>query len=213
MGRYFPIFLDLQGRPVVVIGGGQVALGKVRGLLEAGAQVTVISPELAPQLAHLTEQGLVRHIARPYQPGDLRGYALAFVATDDPTVNARVAQEGRELGVWVNAVDDPAHCDFIMPAVVRKGDITVAVSTGGGSPAVARRLREELERFLGDEFALMLEVAAEVRRHLRDQGIHVDPETWNRALDDGLLDLLRQGRREEAKARLLAALTDPRPEH
>jgi len=206
VARYYPVFLDLEGRPVVVIGGGRVALGKVRGLLEAGAQVTVISPDLVPELAQLAQGGQIRHLPRPYQPGDLRGYVLAFVATDDRAVNGQVAEEGRRLGVWVNAVDDPAHCDFIMPAVVRRGDITVAVSTGGGSPAVARRIREELERFLGDEFALLLEVAAEVRRHLREQGISVDPETWNRALDEGLLELLRHGRRQEAKERLLRAL-------
>jgi precorrin-2 dehydrogenase/sirohydrochlorin ferrochelatase len=139
-------------------------------------------------------------------PGDLRGYALAFVATDDRSINAQVAQEGRKLGVWVNAVDDPANCDFIMPAVVRKGGITVAISTGGGSPAMARKLREELERFLSDELASMLELAAQVRQHLREKGIFVDAETWNRALDRELLELLKRGLREEARTRLLTTL-------
>ncbi len=206
MRRYYPIFLDLRGRPVVVIGGGQVALGKVQGLLEAEAQVTVVSPELHPTLAQLAKEGKIRHLARPYMPGDLRGYVLAFVATDDRSINAQVAQEGRALGVWVNAVDDPPNCDFIMPAVVRKGGITVAISTGGGSPAVARKLREEMERFLSDELASMLEVAAEVRQHLREKSIFVDAEAWNRALDQELLELLRRGLREEAKARLLTTL-------
>lgn len=203
---YYPVFLDLQGRPVVVIGGGTVALGKVKGLLEAGAQVTVISPELHPEVAELAAQGRVRHLAREYRPGDLEGYHLAFVATDDRSVNAQVAREGKERRVWVNAVDDPPNCDFIMPAVLRKGSITIAISTGGGSPAAARKLREELERLLGDEYALMLEVASEVRQELRSRGIMVDPETWNRALDDDLMSLLRQGRREEAKERLRRSL-------
>jgi precorrin-2 dehydrogenase/sirohydrochlorin ferrochelatase len=204
--RYYPVFLDLRGRPVVVIGGGQVALGKVQGLLDAEAQVTVVSPELHPTLAQLAQEGKIRHLARPYMPGDLRGYALAFVATDDRSINAQVAQEGRKLGVWVNAVDDPANCDFIMPAVVRKGGITVAISTGGGSPAMARKLREELERFLSDELASMLELAAQVRQHLREKGIFVDAETWNRALDRELLELLKRGLREEARTRLLTTL-------
>jgi precorrin-2 dehydrogenase/sirohydrochlorin ferrochelatase len=117
-----------------------------------------------------------------------------------------VAREGKERRVWVNAVDDPPNCDFIMPAVVRKGNITIAISTGGGSPAAARKLREELERLLGDEYALMLEVASEVRQELRSRGLMVDPETWNRALDETLLSLLRQGRREEARERLRRSL-------
>jgi len=204
--RYYPVFLDVRGKPVVVIGGGVVAYGKVRGLLEAGAQVTVVSPHLEPGLADLATHGKIKHIPRPYQPGDLQGFVLAFVATDDPSINREVAQEGRQRGVWVNAVDDPANCDFIMPAIVRKGNITVAISTGGASPAAARKLREELERLLGDEYSLMLEVAAEARDHLRAQGIQVDPDSWNRALNESLLDLLRQGRRQEAKEYLLATL-------
>ena len=203
---YYPVYLDLRGRPVVVIGGGTIALGKVRGLLEAGARVTVVSPQLHPELAALVTAGQVRYLAREYRPGDLEGYQLAFVATDDRSVNARVAQEGKERRVWVNAVDDPPNCDFIMPAIVRKGNITIAISTGGGSPAAARKLREELERLLGDEYALMLEVASQVRQELRAQGIVVDAEAWNRALDDGLLALLRQGRRQEARERLRRSL-------
>jgi len=203
---YYPVYLDLRDRPVVVIGGGTVALGKVKGLLEAGARVTVVSPELHPELAALARDGRVRHLPREYRPGDLEGYVLAFVATDDRAVNAQVAREGKERRVWVNAVDDPPNCDFIMPAVVRKGNITIAISTGGGSPAAARKLREELERLLGDEYALMLEVASEVRQELRSRGLMVDPETWNRALDETLLSLLRQGRREEARERLRRSL-------
>jgi len=203
---YYPVYLDLRGRPVVVIGGGTVALGKVRGLLEAGARVTVISPELHPELAELASRGELHYLPREYQPGDLEGYVLAFVATDDRSVNAQVAREGKERRVWVNAVDDPPNCDFIMPAIVRKGNITIAISTGGGSPAAARKLREELERMLGDEYALMLDVASEVRQELRARGIMPDPEVWNRALDETLLSLLREGRREEAKERLRRSL-------
>lgn len=206
VGRYYPVFLDLAGRPVVVIGGGQVALGKVKGLLEVGAEVTVISPELEPELAALADQGQLRHIPRPYQPGDLEGYVLAFVATDDRAVNARVAQEGKQRRVWVNAVDDPPNCDFIMPSIVRRGNLTVAISTGGGSPAAARKIREELERFFSEDWVQMLDLATEVRQELRSQGIFVDPEVWNRALDDELRALLRQDKYQEARERLLRSL-------
>src|SRR3972149_7822032 len=171
--RYPRVFLDRPGKPVVVIGGGEVALRKVEALLDAGAEVTLVSPALHPGLEPLVAAGKVRHIARPYQPGDVEGYALVIVGTDDRSANEPVAREGRERGVWVNAVDAPPNCDFIMPGVVARGDLIVAVSTSGGSPAMARKMREELEAFLTEAYGLMLELAREVRRGLRGQGLTV----------------------------------------
>ena len=207
--RYYPVFLDIAGKPVVVIGGGEIAVQKVKGLLDAGALVTLVSPTLHPDLVPLAAQGRIEHVAREYAPGDLEGYFLAFVGTDDRAINDIVAREGKERGVLVNAVDDPANCDFIMPAVVRRGDLIVAVSTSGGSPAMARRMREELEAFLTEEYALMLELAAEVRRELRDRDLTVDPDIWNAALDTEMKRLLGDGRRDEAKQRLLRSLLEP----
>ena len=207
--RYYPVFLDIAGKPAVVIGGGQVALRKVEGLLDAGAHVTVISPALHPDLEALVTAGRVRHIAREYSPGDLEGCLLAFVGTDDRSVNAAVAREGKQRGVWVNAVDDPANCDFIMPGIVRRGDIILAVSTSGGSPAMARKLREDLEQFLTEEYALMLDLVAQVRRELCDRGVKVEPEVWNAALDAEVKRLLSQGHLDEAKQRLLRSLLEP----
>lgn len=205
--RYYPIFLDLQGRSAVVIGGGEVAWRKVEGLLEAGATVTIISPDLHPELETLKQQGSIHHDQRKYQPGDLTGFLLAFVATNDSELNRIVAEEGKRLGVLVNAVDDPINCDFVMPAIVRRGNLTLAVSTGGGSPAAARKVREDLEAFLTEDYALMLDLATEVRQELRERDVMIDAETWNRALDEELRALLAGGRRHEAKDRLLAALT------
>ena len=207
--RYYPVFLDIAGKPAVVIGGGQVALRKVEGLLDAGAHVTVISPALHPDLEALVAAGRVRHIAREYSPGDLEGCLLAFVGTDDRSVNAAVAREGKQRGVWVNAVDDPANCDFIMPGIVRRGDIILAVSTSGGSPAMARKLREDLEQFLTEEYALMLDLVAQVRRELCDRGVKVEPDVWNAALDAEVKRLLSQGHLDEAKQRLLRSLLEP----
>jgi precorrin-2 dehydrogenase/sirohydrochlorin ferrochelatase len=204
--RYYPVFLDVAGKPVVVIGGGEVALQKVRGLLDAGARVTIVSPQLHPELERIAGEGLVTHLRREYRRGDLKGSFLAFVGTDDRSVNAVVAREGKERGVLVNAVDDPPNCDFIMPGVVQRGDLIVAVSTSGGSPAMARRMREELEQFLTEDYALMLDLAAEVRRELRERDLAVSAETWNAALDSEIKRLLSEGRRQEAKDRLLKAL-------
>jgi siroheme synthase-like protein len=207
--RYYPVFLDIAGKPVVVIGGGNIAHQKLVGLLNAGAEVTVISPELNPEMGALSTEGRFRHIVRDFEPGDIEGYVLAFVATDDRSVNATVAAEGKERRVWVNAVDDPPYCDFIMPGIAQQGDLIVAISTSGRSPAMARKMREELEEFLTEDFALMLDLAAEVRTELRDKGVLVDAETWNKALDADLRQLLAVGKRAEARERLMRSLSEP----
>jgi len=203
---YYPVFLEMKGRPCVVVGGGTVAERKVEGLLGAGARVTVISPELTPALATLKEEGRLHHVARLYREGDLEGYEVAVVATDDGAINAEVAAEGRRHRVWVNAVDDPPNCDFILPSVIRRGDIVIAASTGGASPALARRLREELEAFLSEDYGPLADLLQEVRQELRSRGIVVEPEAWQRAIDGRLRSLLAQRRRARAKAYLLASL-------
>lgn len=207
--RYYPVFLDLAGKPVVVIGGGKIAHQKMENLLKAGAQVTVVSPDLSEEMTDLAAEAHFRHVKRDYEPGDLEGYILAFVATDDRSVNATVAREGKERGVWVNAVDDPPYCDFIMPGIAQRGDLIVAISTSGRSPAMARKLREELQEFLTEDYALMLELAAETRAELREKDVLVDADVWNLALDADLRRLLSEGRRDEAKERLLRALAQP----
>ena len=207
--RYYPVFLDIAGKPVIVIGGGNIAHQKVVGLLKASAELTVVSPDLNQEMASLAAGGRFRHVERDYEPGDLEGYLLAFVATDDRSVNATVAAEGKERRVWVNAVDDPPYCDFIMPGIAQQGNLIVAVSTSGTSPAMARKMREEIETFLTEDYALMLELAAEVRAELREKGMLVDSEVWNKALDSDLRRLLAEGKRAEAKERLLRSLSEP----
>jgi len=216
--RYYPVFLDIAGKPAVVIGGGHIALQKVQGLLDAGADVTVVSPELLPELQDLVSKGRLSHVPRGYQPGDLEGFALAFVATDDRSVNAEVTKEARERRVLVNAVDDPPNCDFIMPSIVRKGDLIVAISTSGGSPAMARKFREQVEEFFSEEDAGLLALASEVRREFRDNGLAVGDcprcgrgpnDLWNAALDASVKRLLSEGRRDEAKELLVRRLLAP----
>jgi siroheme synthase-like protein len=202
----YPLMLDLVGRPCLVVGGGAVAQRKVEGLVEAGARVTVVSPCLTERLLRLATDAQLRWRPRAYVPGDVDGFALTLVATDDPAVNAAVAGECRERGVLVNCADDPEHCSFILPSVLKRGALTVAVSTGGTSPTMARLVREELEQLLPSDVAALTEVMGEVRRALRDEGISLAAERWREALDDKLRRLVGAGRIDEARTRLLERL-------
>jgi siroheme synthase-like protein len=203
---YYPVLLDLAGRRCVMVGGGIVAQRRVEGLLAAGARVTVISPRLTRALAALTAEGRFDHEAREYREGDLTGADLAFVATDSGEVNAAAAREAGERGVWINAADDPARCTFILPALVRRGDLTVAVATGGSSPALARAIREELETYLTDDYATLASIAAEARREVRAAGRPVTADAWRRALGPDVRRLIVERGRDDAKQRLLELL-------
>ena len=203
---YYPIFLELRDRRCLVIGGGREAQRKVAGLLAAGGDVTVVSPKLTRELQRLLAEGEIALEQRAYRDGDLEGYDVCMVATDDGAVNAQVAAEGKRRRVWVNAADDPKNCDFILPAVIRRGSVTLAASTGGASPALARRLREELEAYLTEEMPALAELLAEVRSDLRPRGIAPDADVWQEAIDEELRVLLAQRKYKQAKARLLQSL-------
>ena len=205
MAPPFPVLLDLRGRGCVVIGGGLVAERRVASLLTAGAAVTVVSPRVTAALVADAAAGRLRHVARIFEPADLDGATLAFTATDDGRVNAEVAREGRARGVWVNAADDPAHCDFLLPAVVRRGPLVVAVGTGGRSPALARAIREELEAWLTDDHATL---AGDVRAELHGQGLRATAEAWRAALGAEVRALIAAGRPEDARARMRGRLLE-----
>jgi precorrin-2 dehydrogenase / sirohydrochlorin ferrochelatase len=175
----FPIFLDLAGRVVVVVGGGAVGMRKLATLLEAGAAVRLIDPRLPPNLPPD-----VTHLAEPYRAQHLDGAALVF-ACANPEVNAQVVADARARGVWVNAATSPAEGDFALPAVVRCGDLTLAVSTSGASPALARRIREKLESEFDAAFAEWVRVLAEVRAEVLAT---VADEVRRRELLDGFAD-------------------------
>jgi len=156
----------MQARQTVVTGGGYVAARKVEGLLAAGAQVKVISPILIPELQTLADSGVITFTSRAYQDGDLEGAYLAIAATDEAAVNHAVWAEAMKRGCLVNVVDDPEHSTFILPAVLQRGDMSVAISTGGGSPALARRLRERMEGMIGPEYGTLTEIMAALRPEL-----------------------------------------------
>ncbi len=169
---HFPVFLNLEGRRCVVIGGGKVAERKVLSLLEAGASVTVISPELTEVLQDLSSRGVIEHLPRGYREGDLKGACIAIAATPDAGLNRRVSEENP--GVPLNVVDSPELCSFIVPSVVRRGLLSIAVSTSGASPALSRSIREELEELYPEDLGGFLDELARTRRALTASGLAGD---------------------------------------
>jgi uroporphyrin-III C-methyltransferase/precorrin-2 dehydrogenase/sirohydrochlorin ferrochelatase len=166
-GWVHPIFIDLTEQPVVVIGGGAVAERKIEILTESGARVTVVSPEVTDLVARWGEAGRIAVERRAYRTGDLHGAKLAYAATSDRGVNQAVREEARNEGIWLNVIDQPDLCDFITPALVRRGDLTIAVSTNGRCPALSKKIREELERRYGPEYAGTVERLGELRDRAR----------------------------------------------
>ncbi|MFQ5667684.1 MAG: bifunctional precorrin-2 dehydrogenase/sirohydrochlorin ferrochelatase [Candidatus Binatia bacterium] len=167
--KYYPIFLRVAGRPCLVIGGGKVAERKAESLLKAGAVVTVISPELTPPLAAWAAAHRVTHHSRRYTTGDLRGCFVAYAATNDTALHGLIARDARAAGVLLNVADCPELCDFIAPAVLDHGDLIIATSTSGASPALAKRIRRDLEEMLGPEYGLALELLRRLRERLTQQ--------------------------------------------
>ena len=203
---YFPIYLEMSGRRCLVIGGGTVAERKAAALLDAGAEVTVLSPDVTEMIAYWLKQNAISVMPRHYQAGDLARFDLVFVATDDAQVNAAVYREGRSYGIWVNSADDPARCDFILPSVLRRGELTVAVSTAGHSPALARTIREDLELYFTPEYESLAALAAEVRNELLQRSVSVPFEAWRRALSGDVRQFLMRGDYMRAKNQLLYEL-------
>lgn len=200
----YPVNLVVDGRPCLVVGGGRIATGKVRGLREAGALVTVIAPEIDPAIAGQDGVAIER---RAYRRGDVAGYWFVVAATGDPEVNQSVYDDGEAAGVWVNAADDPARCSAILPARIRQGRLMVTISTGGHSPAVASWLKERLAGELGPEYDQLIGLLGEARKEVQAQGLATEELDWRRALDSGILDLVRAGRLDAAKERLRACLS------
>ncbi|MHB1987746.1 MAG: precorrin-2 dehydrogenase/sirohydrochlorin ferrochelatase family protein [Acidimicrobiales bacterium] len=192
----FHLALRLDGQRCLVVGGGLVGARKAQALAVCGGVVTVVAPEICPQLEHLG----VKIERRPYQPSDLDGCRLAVAATGDAAVDRRVYGDAREKGVLVNAADDPAACEYIVPAVIRAGPVSVAVSTGGLSPYLAGWLKQRIAGELEPEVAELALMVGECRAALRAAGHAPGRADWAGLVDRGLWPLLRAGRRAKADA-------------
>ena len=208
MPSYYPVFLNLTGKRCVIFGGGSIAEGKISKLKETGAQVTIISPEATPAIQKLAQTGVVEWNVREYRSGDLEGAFLGIAATDKRQVNQQIFNEAEQLGVVLNVVDDPALCAFIAPSIVERGPVTVAISTGGTSPALARKLRETLADDDALEWADLAHVLSKARNNIKKQGVSVDPQRWQCCLTPELLNLAQSGQEEEALEHLMSSLLD-----
>ncbi|HET6385932.1 MAG TPA: bifunctional precorrin-2 dehydrogenase/sirohydrochlorin ferrochelatase [Armatimonadota bacterium] len=209
--RPYPVALNLEGARCVIVGGGSVALRKARGLLAAGALVTVIAPDASDEMKNLAvSDGRMEWFSRSFEPDDVRGARLVFACSDSAEVNAQVAAAGREAGALVNRADDPLDCDFMGMSVVTRGSLTIAVSTGSDSPAFARWMRGELERQFGPEYGEFLTMLASLRSEVLEQIPAEDrSRMWDAALRSDAFALWQAGKRDEAVQTLRTILLGP----
>ncbi|HFD81509.1 MAG TPA: uroporphyrinogen-III C-methyltransferase [Gammaproteobacteria bacterium] len=207
---FFPIFMDLRGRDCLVVGGGKVAARKV-GLLEsAGAQLTVVAPQLCPELASLAGEGRIAHQARDFDDADIDGKALIVAATDDAAVNRRVSELAQARGLPVNVVDQPQLCSFIMPSIIDRSPVQVAVSTGGSSPVLARLLRARLESYVPAAYGRLAQLVAGFRERVKERFASGEQrrQFWEKVLQGEVAELLFAGRDEAAAEVLEKALEE-----
>jgi precorrin-2 dehydrogenase/sirohydrochlorin ferrochelatase len=188
----------LTGRRCVIIGGGQIAEGKISKLLDSGAKIIVISPDATQGIRSFAERGQIELDLRKYQEGDLQGAFLVIAATNDRVVNQEIFEEAEKQGILLNAVDDMPRCSFIAPSIVEKGPVTVAISTGGASPALARKLRENMEVSSALDWADATGVLSKARQIIKDEQIAVDPQRWQCCMTDELLTMIQAGHENEA---------------
>jgi precorrin-2 dehydrogenase/sirohydrochlorin ferrochelatase len=192
---YYPICLNITNKRCVIVGGGEVGARKAEGLIICGARVVVLSRKLSPPLQNMKREGRIDHVEADYESSYLSGAFMVIGATDHAEVNKIIAADARALGIMVNIADDPWRCDFTLPAVVRQGDLVIAVSTGGKSPALAGKLRAELEVSFGQEYATLLDIMGKVREERLARGCSAaeNKTIFTELVNSGLLDRIRAG--------------------
>ena len=197
---WYPIFIDVEDHEVVIIGGGEVCARKAETMMRYGARVTIVSPKFTPEIEGWAKDGKLTLRRKRYEPGDLDGANIVIASTDDTAVNEQIAADCRRRRIPVNVVDVTPLCEFIVPAIIDKGSVTLAVSTGGKSPALARTLKEDLQRLIGPEYTEVNDLLGT----LRESAKRVLPTDVDRKrffdgiIAKGILDMLREGRRREA---------------
>ncbi len=201
---YYPIFLQLQGETALVVGGGSVARRKVETLLEYGASVKIVSRALCPKLERLVEKQEIRFLGEEFRETFLEGIFLVIAATDEKELNHKISRAARARGLLINAVDQPADCNFIVPSIVNRGNLQIAISTSGKSPAMAKQIRKDLEGCYGVEYESFLALMGRIREELLPMGFSQKENgaIFQRIIDAGLLDIIARGDTEEAETML-----------
>ncbi len=209
MPEYYPVYLNLAGKRCVILGGGAIAQGKLAALRDAGASITVISPQSTDGIKRAAQRGHITLLRREYRPGDLEGAFIAIAATNVWHVNRQIYEEAEERGVLLNVVDDPDQCTFIAPSIVRRDPITLAISTGGASPALARKMRETLSENKALQWADLANVLTQARRVIKEKRTVIDPTRWQCVITEDLLEMARNGPEDQAVAMVLEQLLNP----
>jgi precorrin-2 dehydrogenase / sirohydrochlorin ferrochelatase len=206
--KYYPVNLDIRNRSCLVVGGGAVATRKVQGLLDCGARVTVVSPRASDPILAMVRQNRLQYRQRPYQAADLETVFLVIGATDDETTNRRIASDAEALNLLCNIADRPQVCNFILPAVVHRGDLIIAVSTSGASPALAKNVRRELERQYGPEYADLLRLMAAIRKRLlsTEHAPEAHKPLFEQLIRKGLPELVKRRQHREIRDLLRTVL-------
>jgi len=206
--RYYPVSLDIKNRKCLVVGGGSVGTRKVKTLLECGAKVTVVSPGVSGQLLELANNGLIVLEKRPYREADLDGMFLVIGTTDDEELNRQISIDAEKLNMLCNIADSPEVCNFILPSIVNRGDLTISISTSGKSPALAKKLRIELEEKFGNEYAEFLRLMGAIRKKLLSQKHEPEPHKhlFEQLISRSLLDMIRGNRKDEIDSLLCEVL-------
>ncbi len=196
---YYPVNLDIRNRKCLVVGGGSVGTRKAKGLLQCGAVVTVVGPEISKNLRSLAGPKDLFLVSRPYRTSDLDGMFLVIGATDDEAVNQRIGQDADQRGILCNIADQPERCNFILPAVIRRGDLVIGISTSGLSPATSKHLRKMLEKQIGEEYADFLKLMGAIRHQLLNQSRapELHKSQFEELIRSDLLELVRDKRTEE----------------
>ena len=205
MKKYYPAFIDIENQPCLVVGGGSVAEEKIEDLLECKGKVSIISPELTNELSKKVENGDILWESRKYITGAVQGYRIVISATDSQKVNEQVYRDAEIRGIMVNVVDIPPLCRFIVPSIVRQRDLCIAISTGGKSPALAKKIRVELETKFGDEYADLVDLLGEYRPLMQRKypdDINIRARLWTSLVDSDILDLIRAGHLDKARDRV-----------
>jgi len=210
---YFPIFLDLSDHSVIVVGGGEVAERKVKSLLAYGCQIYIVTPHLAPHLRQLVAKEKIHHVSHESLDRLLDDAFMVIAATDDAKVNSQIASQAKERGILVNVVDKPEECTFIMPSIVKRGDLQIAISTAGKSPALAKKIRKQMDGIFGPEYSLFLGLLGLLRTQILAQGqaSSKNKTIFRQLVDSNLLELIKKGNWEGVSATLTSILGEDFP--